>query len=254
MFIETNSDYKIISVIKVGWKKKIAFASPRPFHALSFRIKGDATFTSGDGEYRVRANELVYVPKGCGYTLNSQIDEELYVIHFDIVGECDTSDAKIETFSPTSPLIISEMFEKMLSAWNKNQQEYKFRLLSLFYGILDNIRHQKHRTARYGGVEEILDYISREFADPTLNVEKIADKFSISTTYLRRIFKERLNTTPLKLLNERRIRYAEALLSVGLYSVKEIAVMSGYSDVKYFSSSFKKHRGISPTEAKNTPV
>ena len=32
------------------------------------------------------------------------------------------------------------------------------------------------------------------------------------------------------------------------YSMKEIGVMSGYSDPNYFSKSFKKNVGVTPTE------
>ena len=252
MFAKFDYNYKIISVIKVGWKKNIAFANPRPYHALSFRIKGDATFTSGGVDTRVRTNEILYVPKDCGYTIKSDIDEEVFVIHFDYSGDGDEKSAKIETFAPDNPVIFSEMFEKMFYAWNKDPNEYKFRLLSLFYGILDNIERAENRKSGWSGIDAILEYISAEFRDPTLNVEKIAEKFRMSTTYLRRLFRDRLDTTPLKVLNDKRIQYAEALLSVGLYSVKEVAEMSGFSDVKYFSASFKKHKGISPIKAKST--
>ena len=37
-------------------------------------------------------------------------------------------------------------------------------------------------------------------------------------------------------------------MSTGYYSLKEIAIMSGYEDYKYFSAEFKREKGISPSK------
>ena len=49
-------------------------------------------------------------------------------------------------------------------------------------------------------------------------------------------------------LTRLRIEHAKELLSTTQYSMKEIGVMSGYSDPNYFSKSFKKNVGVTPTE------
>jgi AraC-like DNA-binding protein len=45
-----------------------------------------------------------------------------------------------------------------------------------------------------------------------------------------------------------RLSYAEKLLSRGRYSVLEVAEMSGFSDVKYFSRVMKREYGVPPSE------
>ena len=47
-----------------------------------------------------------------------------------------------------------------------------------------------------------------------------------------------------------RIEKAKELLGNSDYSMKEICVMVGYSDPTYFSRSFKKNVGVTPTEYK----
>ena len=44
---------------------------------------------------------------------------------------------------------------------------------------------------------------------------------------------------------------AKELLSSTDYSMKEICTMCGYSDPNYFSRSFKKNVGVTPTEYKS---
>ena len=45
-----------------------------------------------------------------------------------------------------------------------------------------------------------------------------------------------------------RMKYAISLFELGISSVKNVALLSGYSDPLYFSNSFKKTVGISPKD------
>ena len=36
--------FRILSVLELSWDGALRHANPRPFHALSFRLKGDASF------------------------------------------------------------------------------------------------------------------------------------------------------------------------------------------------------------------
>lgn len=249
MFNSIDCNFKILSVLKLSWDKQLAFANPRPYHALSLRIKGDATFTSGGENYHVKANDLIYVPKGCGYTLHAEKNETVLVIHFDVIGADFT---KIITFTPINPSIFLELFEKMYRTWNKRGAGYEYKLSSYFYNILANIEDQKaskmKRTRKL--IDDVLDYIGANFSSPMLTIDHISKNFGISTVYLQKLFKKELNTSPLKYLNERRMQYASSLLEIGYYSVKEVAEMSGFADVKYFSTCFKKHTGMTPMQKK----
>ena len=251
MFDTNNFSFKVLSVLKLSWDKQLAFANPRPYHALSLRIKGDATFTSGRESHQVTTNDLIYIPKGCGYTLQADKSEVVLVIHFDFI---NSSGSEIFTFTPINSSIFLELFEKMYKTWNKRGAGYEYTLSSYFYNILANIEEQNfsrtHRTKRM--IDDILDYIGTNFSNPLLTIEHIAQNFGISTVYLQKLFKKSLNTSPLKYLNERRIQYASSLLEIGYYSIREVAEMSGFADVKYFSTSFKKHTGMSPTQKKQS--
>jgi YesN/AraC family two-component response regulator len=247
-----HSDFfhvKILSVLKLSWGKKTAYAQPRPYHALSLRLKGDAVFTSGSEKHRVAKNDLIYVPRDCAYTLDSMEKESVLVIHFDVL---DASFHKIETFTPTNPDVFIENFEKIYTAWCKKGPGYEYRAVSLFYKILSNAQSQGY-TYTHSIKRELVDffeYVNSNYTDPSLTVKTMAEKLKISTTYLRKLFQQHYNTTPLKHLNMLRISYAASLLETGYYSVEEVAAMSGFYDPKYFSTCFKKHTGASPIDVK----
>ena len=49
-----------------------------------------------------------------------------------------------------------------------------------------------------------------------------------------------------------RIKKAKDLLQTGYFTIKETALKSGFDNVKYFSTLFKKEVGCSPSEYKST--
>ena len=51
-------------------------------------------------------------------------------------------------------------------------------------------------------------------------------------------------------LTKIRVEKAKELLTTTEYSMKEICAMVGYADPNYFSRSFKKNVGVTPTEYK----
>ena len=53
---------------------------------------------------------------------------------------------------------------------------------------------------------------------------------------------------PKKYIIKKKIDYACELLLLGRYSVTEVAEMSNFSDVYYFSRQFKEYIGVSPTD------
>ena len=69
-----------------------------------------------------------------------------------------------------------------------------------------------------------------------------------SNKYLSHFFKEKMNVSYSEYLRSLRFQYAISLFELGISSVKNVALLSGFSDPLYFSNSFKKAIGISPSE------
>ena len=66
---------------------------------------------------------------------------------------------------------------------------------------------------------------------------------------LRRLFRHVYGEPPLEYLLTLRVNYAKRLLRESPclhYTVAQIATMSGFSDISYFSRIFKKRTGLSP--------
>ena len=94
------------------------------------------------------------------------------------------------------------------------------------------------------------EYIKQNYSK-ALSLDEVSYYVNISPYYFSKIFKEGTGENFIEYLTNIRIEKAKELLSMSDYSMKEICAMVGYSDPNYFSRSFKKHVGVTPTEFKD---
>ncbi len=101
---------------------------------------------------------------------------------------------------------------------------------------------------RSGYVRQAMDYIARHYADEDISIAVIAAYLGVSEGHLSHVFKKEIGSTVISYLTQYRIQTAMKLLRGGRYKVYEVAQQVGYRDVAYFSSTFRKLTGLSPSE------
>jgi len=100
-------------------------------------------------------------------------------------------------------------------------------------------------------VAETVQYIASHYSDPRLTVRRIAQVLGLSEGHLSRLFREKTGYTMKNYLTRYRIGVAEDLLRDSRSRVYEAAKLVGYQDVAYFSNTFKRIVGVSPTVFRN---
>ena len=93
----------------------------------------------------------------------------------------------------------------------------------------------------------MLEKIQAEYAS-RLSIEDCAESMQVSASYLSRKLKEITCHTFGELLARYRLQEALKLLEDGRYKVYEVAEQVGYRDIGYFSNTFKKITGKTPSE------
>lgn len=93
-----------------------------------------------------------------------------------------------------------------------------------------------------------MDYIEKNYADPELNLNSVCSYLSISTSRFSTIFKNITGETFMEVLIRIRMQKAKELLENTDLKNYEIAEKVGFSDPHYFSISFKKMTGKTPSE------
>ena len=248
MFANELTNVKILTALELRWNSNIRNSEVRPFHALSFRLRGDATFINSDEKLHVSSNDVVFVPKGIQYTLDHG-NEHLYVVHFDT----DTLlPSEITVMHPHNAPLLKEMFSSLYSRWLSARPSEKNNAYADFYHICaelslsleHNISFEKDRLAF------ISNYIHDHFRESNLSIPSLSTIFGTSDSYFRRAFTARFSVSPLKYINFLRLEYACELLHSGYYSIEEVSEMSGFRDAKYFSRFIKNKTGMQPSKIK----
>ena len=122
--------------------------------------------------------------------------------------------------------------------------EYRLvsELFMLFYLLLEPKREQRSY------VQQIVDLIQSSYMQK-LTVEAMATQFRMDRSYLNRQFKKATGYSIKEYITKVRLDRAVWYLARG-YSVKETAVLCGFSDVSNFSKAFKQHHpdNLSPQQ------
>lgn len=79
-----------------------------------------------------------------------------------------------------------------------------------------------------------------------LSLEQIATRASVSIRTLNRRFHEQLGTTPMRWLNDARVRRAQELLETTDNPIERVARLAGFPSVAYFRIHFKRSTGVTP--------
>ncbi len=95
---------------------------------------------------------------------------------------------------------------------------------------------------------QAMEFIRLHYNNPDLSIGMIANHLQISEGYLSHLFKKASDLGPLNFLTHYRIYQSKLLLQDYRVKVYEVAEKVGYRDIAYFSSTFKKLAGISPSE------
>jgi AraC-like DNA-binding protein len=81
-----------------------------------------------------------------------------------------------------------------------------------------------------------------------LSVERLGELFAISTSHLRKIYKDETGMTIKEMVSELRIGSAKELLGNPRLKIQEIADQVGYLTVQAFTKAFKMETGKTPGE------
>ena len=101
-------------------------------------------------------------------------------------------------------------------------------------------------------VLQAMDYIGAHYQDPNITVGEIARHLGLSEGHLSHTFKKETDYTLLNYLTRYRIHKAMELLRDCRLKIYEVAEQVGYRDITYFSATFKRLVGISPSEYQDT--
>lgn len=99
-------------------------------------------------------------------------------------------------------------------------------------------------------VKELYGLMEKHLSDLELNINNICEELHISRSKFNYKIKGLTGNTPNNFFKQYKLNHAAQLLKEGKYNVSEVAMMTGFGTISYFSISFKKQFGINPSEYK----
>ena len=138
----------------------------------------------------------------------------------------------VASYGIFSLLTISEMFTKL------------YDLLHLIANIVKPV------TINHGSqiMDKVKEYIGANFSDPYLSLSIIADHVGLNASYLSAEFTKKEKTGLSNYITDIRMEKAKKLLATSDMTVADICIATGYLNPTYFSTTFKKFTGFTPSQ------
>ena len=227
---------------------------------------GFVYFRNGENIYDFKGGKRVlagtgcflYLPKNSTYTVSSKYRGEVYCINFlcndDVFGSKYPNESSF-SFYIKRQTYVESIYKKVIREMYLKKPYYELTVKSLIYELAAIIftEMSSEYIPSSGGtkLEPAVRYINEHYTENNIKIPDLASLCGMSENYFRRLFTKKFGISPVKYINERRINYASDFLKSGLYSVSEVALLSGFDDLGYFSRTYKKVKGEMPSETKN---
>lgn len=228
----------------------------RPSHGFAFSVDCEVLYTFDTGETLLcRSGDLIYLPKDSNYTVKYPEQEKgnnpgVYAINFLIANDDEAFSPKLIKVKGKEDLLSS--FSKAQNAWQKKNVGFYEQNFIELYKIIKNLKKEFFRYSETKKTLQILQpalqYIQNHYAQENISTGLLANLCQISEPYLRKLFHGAFSVSPIIYIRNLRIKYAKELLYTKEYSITDVAMMSGFNDIAYFSREFKKATGLSPKE------
>ncbi|MDF1569232.1 MAG: AraC family transcriptional regulator, partial [Spirochaetaceae bacterium] len=129
--------------------------------------------------------------------------------------------------------------------WAETVDDVKEIMMAAFGELLNHMtdrRNSKHQNT----LNMLLEIINERLADSTLCPDLIAEQANLSTSYVRKFFKNMMGVSISDYIISKRIEFCKERLAKTEIPVKEICIMVGFGSYNYFFTVFKKQTGRTP--------
>jgi len=97
-------------------------------------------------------------------------------------------------------------------------------------------------------LEQVNIVIDKEYINPNLSVQMLADEVKMSPVYLGQLYKKLTTKSIHDVITEKRMEKARELLKDTYIPISEILIKCGFTNKTYFYPLFKKVHGITPVQ------
>lgn len=234
-------------------------------YKIHYVHSGRGVLKTGDRTYELAAGQCFLICPDIisFYKADSEDPWTYYWVAFN--GLNALSYLKRAGLSVENPIINCNMDSNILECFSfmfresQNQKSGDLNLLGSLYRFLsilidENISQNLILTTvkkENTYINKAVELIEMNYSS-SIKINEIADTLGLSRKYFSKLFKEALGVTPMDFLLNFRLNKACDLMNNHKLSIGEISRSVGYDDQLLFSRTFKKFKGLSPSDYRNT--
>ncbi len=217
------------------------------FTDLTYLISGEMVYRYNDEEICLHAGDAILFPQG---SIRERQETRTPVRYASInVRFTDNFISPLAGYLPGQTTAeVLPILKAMDESWHAGSAYSERQCLSLFSYLY-------YRLAATGlecqnpYVRSIRSYISAHLSEK-LTLSAIADAVHLTPEYCCSLFKRHMGKTVFDYILDQRIDTAKRLITLGDIPLRGVATEMGFTDYNYFSRTFKRLTGNTPSEYK----
>jgi AraC-like DNA-binding protein/mannose-6-phosphate isomerase-like protein (cupin superfamily) len=218
-----------------------------PFFELIFFLEGKANIEAGSESVDVLGFDVVIYPPGLEHAehLDLRHRQEIICLWAD-TGPTPTFNHAITLLDErgTLRMLFEMVYAEFTAKRPRSAELIACYLQTIFLQVLQHFSQPPREVTSL--VERCLGYIHEHYSRD-FDIDELASQVAVSPSYLFRLFKKKMQVTPMHYRNMVRIDKAKLLLADQQLTVDDVAERVGFEDPKYFARVFRELTGLTPS-------
>lgn len=249
-----------------------------PYAEILLSLQDGNSVTVNFNKYTLKPNDLIIIYPGDLHSVENVSQESFLIIQFPINLITVMNDINRilpilykTLYCPYDPCNVENdrmiLTLKKIDVLCKSEHPFVevdiYSLLLTFFSLFcqhcvssGNAQNTGNTVTQYKSsklMAEACLYIAQNCAEP-LTLDMVAHQLGISRSYFSHLFKDYTQMTFIDYLIRERINKAETLFLGPKKKIIDIAFECGFSSISSFNRTFKKVKGISPTEFRDAMI
>ena len=206
-----------------------------------------------EGKYDIIVSDII-MPEMDGLSLLKQVKRNPNICEIPVIllTSKNEVESRLEGLQKGADAYLSKPFNmRELHVLIDNLVDNVRRLRGKFSGAQkqeEKLEHVELKGNNDQLMERIMKCLNENLSNPDFNVEQLIKEVGISRAHLHRKMKEITGISTGEFIRNLRLEQAARLIREGTVNVTQVAYAVGFSNQAHFSTVFKKHFGVPPSE------
>lgn len=227
------------------------------FTEIFYILKGKGSFKAANDHFPIKESDLIVVNSSVPHTEYSDKKETLEYIVLGINGlefyTSDNTDYILQNFSYQREE-LSFYLKTMLREIRSKEPNFENICQNLLEILIAHIMRRSKIELTAAPIKKstrecrfIEQYLNEHFKED-ISLQTLSDLTYLNKYYLVHAFKNYKGISPISYLIQLRVEESKHLLETTNNSVAKIATQTGFSSQSYFTQTFRKVTGLTPSE------